>query len=133
MNIPPTSQLARILKARAANPTNPPVPQPLQPAPKATVPGPNVTEIPYRLKRLEPTEPPAIINEDPVFDTLDAAAYLGVLPSRLQKWRQRDQGPDYLRYPGNDIRYELSSLAIYRVARRVRPSSQPNPGRRAAR
>ena len=130
MNIPPNSQLARILKARAANHANT---TKQQSAPTPKIPSPpslQIAEIPYRLKRLEPTEPAKVINEDPVLDTLDAAAYLGLLPSRLEKWRQRDEGPIYLRYEDDSVRYELSELVVFRTAHRVRPTRQPHPGRR---
>ena len=130
MTIHPDSPLAKILKARAANRTTTTDPVLPQTTAESCAPKTQVTEIPYRLKRLEPTEPAEIINDDPVFDSVDAAAYLGVSAGRLAKWRQRDQGPDFLRYPGNYIRYELSALVQFRATYRVRPSSQANPGRR---
>ena len=131
MNIPQNSPLTRILKARAANRTNLPKPQPAQPAPDAGATTPNVTEIPLRLRELEPAEPPLVVVDDPVFNTRDAAQILGLKADRLMKWRQRGQGPDYLQYEqSGDIRYELSALIAFKAAHRVRPSRQPHPGRR---
>jgi hypothetical protein len=119
-------------------PINPRLPQPVdtahpaQPDLNATQSDPKVTEIPNRLKRLEPAEPDEILFEDPVFDTPNAAVILGVTVDRLIKWRERRQGPDYLRYEQNGpVRYEYSSLLAFKAAHRVRPSRQPNPGRRS--
>ena len=38
----------------------------------------------------------------------------------MKKWRQRNQGPDYIQY-GKDgtVRYELTALMAYRAAHRV--------------
>jgi hypothetical protein len=131
MNIPQNSPLTRILKARAANRTNQPKPQPPQPASEAAVPSPKVAEIPLRLRELEPQEPPRVTADDPVFNTRDAAQILGLSTDRLMKWRQRGQGPGFLQYESDGpVRYELSSLIQFKAAHRVRPSRQPHPGRR---
>jgi len=131
LQIPPKSQLARILKARAANRTNPPKPQPPQPAPEAPAPDPKILHIPERLRDREPLVAKSFIDDDPVFKTGDTARILGVEPSRLEKWRQRDQGPDYLQYEkSGSVRYEFSALVAFKAAHRVRPSRRPHPGRR---
>lgn len=126
--IPPPSPTPKAKTSTATPPVQAHLPQ------TAKIPNPPsllIAEIPYRLKRLEPVDPAKIINEDPVLDTLDAAAYLGVLPSRLQKWRKRDEGPTYLNYEGGYIRYELSELVVFRAAHRVRPSRQAHVKRGA--
>lgn len=131
MQLPPSSQLARILKARADNRTNPPKPQSSPAAPDTTTPGQDVTTVPSRFRDLEPAEPPLAVIDDPVFNTPDAALILGVTADRLMKWRQRRQGPAYLQYePNGPVRYELSALIEFKAAHRVRPSRRPHPGRR---
>jgi hypothetical protein len=127
-------RLQQELKTRSANTTNPAQPQSTSPAPSPTTPVPNTTQIPLQLKSLEPAEPEVFINDDPVFETIDAAAILGVTADRLVKWRQREQGPDYLQYAQNGhVRYELSSLIAFKAAHRVRPSRQPKAGKRCSR
>ena len=132
MSIPPNSQLARILQARAAKLNSPTHPQPNKPAAAANIPTSNkIAEIPSRMRELEPEAPPLVAIDDPVFTTADAARILGITAQRLMKWRQRDQGPDYLQYEkGGPVRYELSALIEFKAAHRVRPSRQPHPGRR---
>jgi hypothetical protein len=133
MKIPPNSRLAQILKARAAKLTNtdePTNPQPTQPAAESIAPTTRVAEIPSRLRRLEPAEPVEVANDDPVFDAVDAATILGIKSSRLLKWKERDQGPDYLWYDDDYPRYELSALIEFRAAHRIRPSRQPHPGKK---
>jgi hypothetical protein len=127
-------RLLHDLKTRSANATNPAKLQSTPPAPNPTTSVPNVAKIPLQLKRLESVEPEAFINDDPVFDTGGAAAILGTSPTRLIKWRQREQGPDYLQYADNGaVRYELSALIAFKAGHRVRPSRQPKAGRRIAR
>lgn len=131
MNIPPNSPLAKILKTRAANRINPAKPQGPQSASEANSPSPKITQIPLRLRELEPREPPLVVVDDPVFRTVDAAVILDVTPDRLEKWRQRGQGPRYLQYEEDGpVRYELSELIAFKAAHRVRPSRQPRAGRR---
>jgi hypothetical protein len=97
-------------------------------------PAPRITAIPAQFTSLEPVEPEKFINDDPVFNTADAAAILGVNADRMVKWRYRKQGPAYLRYEGNGhVRYELSELIRFKAAHRVRPSRQPRIGRGASR
>jgi hypothetical protein len=81
-------------------------------------------EAPKRLVRLEPQQPLTVIDSNPVFGTEDAARILGASEDRLKKWRQRDQGPDYIQYEtGGAVRYELSALMAFRAAHRVKPRS----------
>ena len=75
--------------------------------------------------RLEPAQPLIVINDDPVFDVRAAARILGFSAERLKKWRQRDQGPDYIQYGKNgDVRYELSALIAFRAANTVKVGSK---------
>lgn len=135
MKLPPSSQLARVLQAHAANSTNPAQPQPTQPSTATDTPtSTQVAEIPSRIRELEPAAPPLVAIDDPVFNTPDAAQILGVTADRLIKWRQRRQGPEYLQYEHRGpVRYELSALIAFKAAHRVRPSRQPHPGRRGSR
>jgi hypothetical protein len=76
--------------------------------------------------RLEPAQPLIAINDNPVFDVYAAARILGFSAERLKKWRQRNQGPDYIQYvPNGEVRYELSALMAYRAAHRVKVGSKP--------
>lgn len=76
--------------------------------------------------RLEPAQPLIAINDNPVFDANAAAAILGLSAEQLKKWRQRNQGPDYIQYvPKGEVRYELSALMAYRVAHRVKVGAKP--------
>ncbi len=45
-----------------------------------------------------------------LFDTSRAAFILEKSEESLKKWRQRRQGPAYIRYPDGTIRYRLSDL-----------------------
>ncbi len=97
-------------------------------------PAPTVTAIPAQFTSLELVEPEKFINDDPVFNTADAAAILSVTADRMVKWRYREQGPAYLRYEANGhVRYELSELIRFKAAHRVRPARQPRIGRRSSR
>ena len=78
MNIPPNSQLARILQARAAKVNNPANPQPNKPAAAANIPtSKKIAEIPSRMRELEPEAPSVVAIDDLVFITADAAQVLG--------------------------------------------------------
>ena len=106
-------------------------PTPPQPTPAEDRHVAKVTPVPYRLRKLEPIDAAEFINDDPVFETPDAARILGVRVERLEKWRQRGQGPDYQRYDDGEIRYELSALVQYKATHRVRASRQPRSGKRS--
>jgi hypothetical protein len=65
--------------------------------------------------------PVSTYDDNPVFDERGAAAYLGLSQECLKKWRQRNQGPDYIQYgPGGTVRYELSALMAFRATHRVK-------------
>ena len=86
---------------------------------------PKVTEIPERYMRLEPKDPLIVIDDNPVFDAYAAARILGRSDECLKKWRQRDQGPDYIQYERNGVvRYELSALMKFRAEHRVKPRTK---------
>jgi hypothetical protein len=87
---------------------------------------PKRTEIPERYMWLEPPRPLIVIDDVPVFDVFAAARILGITAECLKKWRQRNQGPDYIQY-GKDgaVRYELTALMAYRAAHRVQIGAKP--------
>jgi hypothetical protein len=67
-----------------------------------------------------PTNPSTIlqidlrtVNLDPMLTTKQAALYLGRSIDVLKKWRQRRQGPSFLRYHDGSIRYLLIELQRY--------------------
>lgn len=92
---------------------------------------PEVTPVSERLRTLEPADPPLITILDPVFNTADAATILGVTPDRLEKWRQRAKGPNYLQYERyGHVRYELNALNAFKASHRIRPSRERRGGRR---
>jgi hypothetical protein len=83
-------------------------------------------EIPERFMCLEPPLPPLAINDNPVFNVNAAGRILGVSAERLDKWRQRNQGPDFIQYGKNgSVRYPLSALMAYRAAHTVKVGSKP--------
>lgn len=82
-------------------------------------------QIPMAYLNVEP-RPVWACNDNPVFNERGAAQLLGVSAECLKKWRQRDQGPDYIQYgPNGPIRYELSTLTAFRVANTVHIASKP--------
>ena len=94
--------------------------------PQAEPGAPMRTQIPERYMLLEPKQPLSVIDDAPVFDAVAAARILGVSVERMKKWRQRNQGPDYIQY-GKDgtVRYELTALMAYRAAHRVQNGGKP--------
>ena len=134
MALPPRPRLSLIQRAisasRSTSAQPPQPPQPPQPNSDPTPLPPKITQIPDRLRSLEPADPPLIPIQDPVFITRDAATILGLKSDRLEKWRQRGLGPDYLRYPNGYVRYELSALNNFKSDNRIRPSRKPRRGSR---
>lgn len=63
----------------------------------------------------------APIPTDRMLDTRGAAKTLGETHEALKKWRQRHQGPEFVRYPNGDIRYRLSVLMKFIEDHTVRP------------
>ena len=71
--------------------------------------------IPESYTELEPRPPLSAINDDPVFNTRDAAEILGVSYEAMKKWRERDRGPDYIQYGfEGPIRYSWNVLLNFR-------------------
>jgi hypothetical protein len=82
---------------------------------------PKRTEVPERYIRLEPIRPMIAIDDDPVFNEFAAGRILGVTDECMKKWRQRDQGPDFIQYGKHGaVRYALKDLLAYRAAHTVR-------------
>jgi hypothetical protein len=53
------------------------------------------------------------VSLDPMLTTKQAALYLGRSVEVLKKWRQRRQGPSFLRYHDGRIRYLISEIQRY--------------------
>jgi hypothetical protein len=118
--------------------TNPPAAiQPLLPSsipssrpamdPKTSLPtgpsAPRCTLVPAIYLTVEPP-PISTYDDNPVFDARGAAAYLALTTECLKKWRQRNQGPDYIQFgPAGPVRYEWDTLKAFRAAHRVKVGS----------
>ncbi len=103
---------------------------PAQPVRTAPAPVPNTVKRTLLAKRVaQPSVkvPPvtkiaiAPIPTDRMLNTRRAAKILGETHEVLKKWRQRDQGPEYARFPNGDIRYRLSTLLQFLEDHTVRP------------
>lgn len=63
--------------------------------------------------------------EEPVYlDTREAAAFLGLSPRTLDRYRVTGEGPEFFRF-GTRIRYLKSDVAAWASIRRVRSTSDP--------
>lgn len=77
---------------------------------------PRCTQVPAIYLTVEPP-PISTYDDNPIFDARGAAAYLGLSTECLKKWRQRDQGPDYIQFgPAGPVRYEWNTLRTFREA-----------------
>lgn len=75
---------------------------------------------PQTTLQLEP-RPLSAYEDNPVFDKFCAARFVGLSADCLKKWRQRNQGPDYIQYGTNGpVRYELKDLMEFRDIHRVK-------------
>jgi hypothetical protein len=99
------------------------------PAVDPNVPLPNVssaprcTQVPAIYLTVE-RPPISTYDDNPIIDERGAAAFLGLRPETLKKWRQRDQGPDYIQFgQAGPVRYELDTLTAFRAAHRVQVGS----------
>lgn len=132
MSNPNTPRPLPHLPGRNTDASRPPTPS----SPRSTPTSPTAAPHPPQpriirdlLKRLDDADLEEFIQQDPVLNTPAASAVLGLSPSRLEKWRQRGQGPAYVLYD-SDIRYEFSELVAFKAAHRVRPNRRPTAGRR---
>jgi hypothetical protein len=94
-----------------------PVPQSaavVEASPAPTPHAPHREEIPARYITVEP-KPLSAYDDNPVLNEYGAAFVVGVSADLLKKWRQRNQGPNYIQY-GKDgpVRYELNDLLAFR-------------------
>jgi hypothetical protein len=65
-------------------------------------------------------------DDNPVFNEASAARFLNISAECIKKWRQRNQGPDYIQYgPGGPVRYELNTLIAFRAAHKITVVGQP--------
>ena len=93
--------------------------------PMAEYPPPNRTQIPDLHLSLE-CWPLSAYDDNPVLNENGASILLGVSEECMKKWRQRDQGPDYLQYGrGGPVRYERDALMEFRAVHRVKVSRKP--------
>ena len=58
---------------------------------------------------------------DRLIATPSAAYILGVTDEVMKKWRQRRQGPEFVRFPNGDIRYRISAVMKFVEDNTVRP------------
>jgi excisionase family DNA binding protein len=61
----------------------------------------------------------------PRLTTKEAAAYLGVAESTLEKWRCSGSGPEFERVGTRIVRYRIPALENFLVARRAMSTSEP--------
>lgn len=59
--------------------------------------------------------------------TTEAAAFLDVKPNTLVKWRQREEGPPWVKI-GANVRYAEADLRAWLEGNRVLPSTFATPG-----
>ena len=82
------------------------------------------TQVSERYHVVEP-QPLSVYDDNPVFNEMGAAQIVGVSSGCLKKWRQRNQGPDYIQYGrGGPIRYELSALKAFRETHTIHGGSK---------
>ena len=75
------------------------------------------------LVELEAPRPLSAFDDDPVLGTADAARILGIAADTMKKWRQRNQGPEYIQYEANGpVLYRLSALRQYQATHTVKPT-----------
>ena len=68
--------------------------------------------------------------QEPVYlDTRGAAAFLGLSPRTLDRYRKTGQGPEHFRFGGR-VRYLKSDVAAWASARRVKSGPGPDLGDR---
>jgi len=69
--------------------------------------------------RTETRDPaPSLLNE------VEAAAFLGISPRALQKWRVNGRGPEFLRLSSRCIRYSRANLLGWLKARVCRNTAE---------
>jgi hypothetical protein len=130
---PATPRSSQRPKAQSSSPTTPAVtrPQSPPPTPDPQTLHPKPAEIPPPPAQPDQPEPPRQPSDDPLLDSYCAAKLLGISLDLLEKWRRRDQGPDYIQYgKGGPARYQLSALATFIAAQRIQPTYQVRVRRR---
>ncbi len=63
----------------------------------------------------------------PLLTTAEAAEYLGVGPSTMEKWRLTGEGPEFEKIGPKFVRYTHAKLDAYRHARRFKSTSEYSP------
>ena len=126
-----TSRLNRPVNAASIARPQPPSAEPLlhpvadgKGSPPASLPAAFRRQIPKMLLAFEPL-PQKAYDDNPVLDERSAAVILGVSPELLKKWRQRDQGPNYIQHGENGpVRYEFDVLYEFRNSHTVQVGSR---------
>jgi hypothetical protein len=91
----------------------------------ATLAAPHRRYVPRVFLDLAP-RPPLAYDDNPLFNEASAARFLGISAECIKKWRQRNQGPNYLQYgPGGPVRYELNTLIAFWAAHKITVGGQP--------
>jgi len=117
----PTAESPQVSLVAAANS----VPLDAKTTPMAEYPPPQRMQIPDVYLSIE-HPPVSAYDDNPVLNENGAGKLLGVSAECMKKWRQRNQGPDYLQYGCcGPVRYERNALMEFRTAHRVKVSSMP--------
>jgi hypothetical protein len=88
------------------------------------------TLLPCSVFRLKPVELSTLLQDNPVFGTKSAAAFLGVSEELLKKWRQRGTGPAFIQYePCGIVLYALDALLKYRAEHTIEPAKNSARGK----
>lgn len=66
-----------------------------------------------------------LLEADPCLNVKHAAAYIDVTDMALANWRSRGIGPPYVRLHTGGIRYRLSDLNAFLIARTVQTTRIP--------
>jgi hypothetical protein len=70
--------------------------------------------------------PVSTYDGSPIFSTRGASRFLGLHAEKLMKWRQPDQGPDYIQSgTGGPVRYKLDALVALREINKVVVGAKP--------
>ena len=71
-----------------------------------------------------PDDPPQTVIGPALRNEVQAAAFLGISPRALQKWRVTGRGPKFLRLSARCIRYSQAELDRWVEARVCRATAQ---------
>ena len=72
------------------------------------------------------------LDRQPVLDTEQAAAFMGLAPATLRDWKAQRIGPPYVQFSARCVRYRRVDLEQFMVDRRVVPAPRYIKGGRYA-